>query len=54
MVPPHLYMDACQCLRCTEDGPHNVLCEVHQDPPKACDCARGDVVPKSSLPVETS
>jgi hypothetical protein len=43
ITPAHLRIDMCQCLRCTIDGQHNLLCEVHLDPPKVCDCARSDM-----------
>jgi hypothetical protein len=43
----------CQCAGCTSDGQHNPLCEIHELPPKACDCARGEatkIPPASDVP----
>lgn len=52
-VPAHLRIEACHCSRCAIDGQHNLLCEVHQEPPKDCDCARSDK-PENPAPIGTS
>jgi hypothetical protein len=40
----------CQCAGCLSDGQHNPLCEIHELPPKACDCARGDATKIAPAP----
>jgi hypothetical protein len=49
----HMHIDLCHCSRCAADGQHNLLCEVHQDPPKPCDCARSEM-PKAAPPAGAS
>jgi len=41
----------CDCEPCTRDGQHNPLCEVHHLPPLACDCARGETPPPTSIAI---
>lgn len=32
----------CQCERCTTDGQHEPMCDVHWEPPRECNCPRKD------------
>lgn len=32
----------CECDRCTQDGQHEPMCDVHWEPPRPCNCPKND------------